>query len=207
MAGVRRFTLDGIEPEPWRNGMGLTRTIARSPPGGAAQWRISVADIEGDAPFSAFPGMERAALLMHGAGLELHGTGGAPIRFGAVGEVARFAGETALQARLHAGPVRLWNVMTLRGRWRARLQLREGPADDVGRDGPAVILVLAGGLDAHVAGRAPPIELAAGEGLVLQAARPGLRLEPRSPGPAWIHAEPSLVRRLSPGRLPGARPG
>ena len=46
--------------ERWRNGLGWTREILRLPAQGD-DWalRLSVAEIEQDAAFSAFPGVER----------------------------------------------------------------------------------------------------------------------------------------------------
>ena len=190
--GVHPFTLEALEPEPWRNGIGITRTIARSLTGAAMQWRISVADIDEDAPFSTFPGMDRAALLLRG-GLELQGAGDRPIRLDAVGEVARFAGDTALHARLRAGPSRLWNVMTLRGVWHSNVRLRDDDAEGLGRQGPAVILVVAGRLAAHLPGQGSRLELVPGQGLVLdarvEASGSSGRLTRVVPGTAWVHTE------------------
>ena len=50
--------------ERWRNGHGWTREVLRMPE--AAEdwdWRLSIAEIERDAPFSAFPGVERELVL------------------------------------------------------------------------------------------------------------------------------------------------
>src|SRR3546814_1773315 len=59
--------------ERWRNGLGWTREIHahRPDPGGDWTWRLSIAEIERDAPFSAFPGVDRELVLLHGNGLRL----------------------------------------------------------------------------------------------------------------------------------------
>src|SRR3546814_11208552 len=59
--------------ERWRNGLGWTREIHahRPDPGGDWTWRLSIAEIERDAPFSAFPGVARELVLPHGNGLRL----------------------------------------------------------------------------------------------------------------------------------------
>ena len=47
---------------PWKNGGGETAEIAVSPPGAALDdfdWRLSMARVETDGPFSAFPGIDR----------------------------------------------------------------------------------------------------------------------------------------------------
>ena len=59
---------------PWKNGGGHTTEIAAEPPGaGTASfvWRVSVADIAQDGPFSAFPGIDRTLVLLSGRGMRL----------------------------------------------------------------------------------------------------------------------------------------
>ncbi|HEY9239438.1 MAG TPA: HutD family protein, partial [Burkholderiaceae bacterium] len=49
-----RIDLREIAPQAWKNGAGLTREIAFGGPGAADfDWRISVAEVARDAPFSA----------------------------------------------------------------------------------------------------------------------------------------------------------
>jgi hypothetical protein len=57
---------------PWRNGRGSTREIARDPASGEEfAWRLSLADIEYDGDFSAYPGYRRALVLIGGSRLSL----------------------------------------------------------------------------------------------------------------------------------------
>lgn len=57
---------------PWRNGRGFTLEIAREPAVGADfAWRLSLADIERDGAFSAYPGYRRALVLVAGSSLQL----------------------------------------------------------------------------------------------------------------------------------------
>ena len=51
----------------WRNGGGRTRELLAWPD--AADWkvRVSVADVESDGPFSAFPGVQRWFAVLEGA--------------------------------------------------------------------------------------------------------------------------------------------
>jgi hypothetical protein len=55
---------------PWRNGGGVTREVATD---GADpfRWRISIADVASDGPFSAFPGYHRTITVLRGAGMRL----------------------------------------------------------------------------------------------------------------------------------------
>jgi environmental stress-induced protein Ves len=57
--------------ERWRNQLGWTREILRL--GDAEQWalRLSIAEIEQDAAFSAFPGIDRELVLLRGNGMRL----------------------------------------------------------------------------------------------------------------------------------------
>jgi hypothetical protein len=57
---------------PWRNGRGFTLEIAREPATGEDfAWRLSLADIEVDGEFSAYPGYRRALVLVAGSSLHL----------------------------------------------------------------------------------------------------------------------------------------
>jgi uncharacterized protein len=62
---------DHVAARPWRNGGGRTRELLAWP--SAADWhlRISLADIERDGPFSAFPGVQRWFAVLEGAGVLL----------------------------------------------------------------------------------------------------------------------------------------
>ena len=98
--------------EPWRNGLGWTREILRLPaPGMDWALRLSIAEIEQDAAFSSFPGVERELVLLHGNGVRLHH------RDGRVSDVlpphgrARFAGEEDVHGVLVDGPTHDFNLM------------------------------------------------------------------------------------------------
>ena len=111
----------------WRNDGGWTREIAAgvlSPvadgeDAGAASdwdWRISVAEIEQDGPFSAFPGIDRCLLLLDGPGMDLEFADGGRVRVSPQQPRIDFAGEAAVHCRLLAGPTRDFNVMWRRAR-------------------------------------------------------------------------------------------
>jgi environmental stress-induced protein Ves len=55
--------------ERWRNQLGWTREIYRQPQDDADwSWRASIAEVDRDAPFSAFPGCDRELVLLAGDG-------------------------------------------------------------------------------------------------------------------------------------------
>ncbi|GHH35026.1 HutD/Ves family protein [Streptomyces candidus] len=143
---------------PWRNGGGVTREIASWPPGPAGSgfaWRVSLAEVATDGPFSVFPGVDRILTMVEGAGMALTTTpaaGGTP---GSRMVDARyvpqhFPGDVPTDCRLLDGPVANLNVMhnrtsglavrveVARGH-RSRWPDGPGTALAIPLDGPAVL--------------------------------------------------------------------
>lgn len=130
---------------PWKNGLGFTTEVARFPQAGEHfDWRVSIASVEQDGPFSRFPGHDRILLVLEGAGLILE-RGGGLTRLGPLESVA-FPGDHDTFGRLVAGPIRDFNVITRRGVARARLEVVHGPAAAVvaAGDGQALLYCHAG---------------------------------------------------------------
>ena len=70
--GCRVRKYETYDRMPWRNGRGFTLEIGREPATGEDfAWRLSLADIERDGGFSAYPGYRRALVLVAGTRLEL----------------------------------------------------------------------------------------------------------------------------------------
>ena len=102
--------LDRVTAQPWRNGGGSTRELLAWP--SAAHWamRISVAEVNQDGPFSAFPGVERWFAVVQGAGVVLRFA----LRREALDKRSpplRFDGEQAPDCVLNQGPTRDLNLM------------------------------------------------------------------------------------------------
>lgn len=97
--------------ERWKNGGGWTREILRFPAVGDWQWRISVAEVGADGPFSPFPGCEREIVLVSGQGMELHFADGEMQGLMPPHGRLRFAGERPLTALLVDGPTVDFNLM------------------------------------------------------------------------------------------------
>ncbi|MEV7979638.1 HutD family protein [Streptomyces sp. NPDC086519] len=109
-----------VAPTPWRNGAGTTRELATgTDASGRVLWRLSVADLDRDAPFSTFPGLDRLFVALGPLRLTVDGRQ----RRLAVGDQARFAGEAPVAVALDT-PTRALNVMTRRGACRAEVILR-----------------------------------------------------------------------------------
>ena len=129
---------------PWKNGGGVTREVAVFPPGAgmdAFAWRVSLADVTADGPFSAFPGVDRVLTVIEGSGLVLD-LDGRLLALGANAPPIAFAGETPVEARLTQGPIRDLNVMVRRGPWRAEVSWFAGGVLAAPADGPLMVLVL-----------------------------------------------------------------
>jgi environmental stress-induced protein Ves len=95
-----------VRPEPWANGGGTTRELARADDG---SWRISLADVERDGPFSTFAGRHRLLTVVEGAVLDLEVDGHAHVV-----EPQRpfaFGGDAAVVASVPEGAVRVLNVV------------------------------------------------------------------------------------------------
>jgi uncharacterized protein len=95
-----------VRPEPWANGGGTTRELARADDG---SWRISLADVERDGPFSTFPGRHRLLTVVDGPVLDLD-VDGEPH----VVEPQRpfaFSGDATVVASVPEGPVQVLNVI------------------------------------------------------------------------------------------------
>jgi len=97
--------------ERWRNGMGWTREILRVPDNEDWQVRLSIAEIEQDAAFSAFPGIERELVLLRGEGLRLRFADGAVHTLSPPHERLRFAGEAQVSGELVDGLTHDFNLM------------------------------------------------------------------------------------------------
>lgn len=100
--------------ERWRNGAGWTREIHAQPAASGVHgwdWRLSIAEIDADAPFSGFPGIERELVLLEGEGLRLRFDDGEQHTLLPPHDRLRFAGERALVGELVDGPTRDFNLM------------------------------------------------------------------------------------------------
>ncbi|HQZ33179.1 MAG TPA: HutD family protein [Ilumatobacteraceae bacterium] len=103
----------------WRNDGGWTRDVARdSPREHDFSWRISIADVEVDGPFSRFDGFDRLLVLLEGAGMDLVCIAdGTTMELRPKARSARFAGETAITAELLDGATTDFNVIWDRSRF------------------------------------------------------------------------------------------
>ncbi|MFD7105585.1 HutD/Ves family protein [Streptomyces celluloflavus] len=112
----------------WRNGGGVTREVAVHPPGAgwdAFDWRVSLAEVTADGPYSPLPGVRRILTVVAGAGTELTVAGTTRLRADRYRPLA-FPGGAATAGRLLDGPVVNLNVMLREGRARATVEMVRG---------------------------------------------------------------------------------
>ena len=124
---LNRFFLPDLPATPWKNGGGVTREIACVPVGAGMadfDWRVSVAQIASDGPFSIFPGIDRTIMMLKGGGVHLQ------TEVGQIGHLLdapltpfEFAGEAPVHARLLAGECHDFNIMTRRAICRGSVQI------------------------------------------------------------------------------------
>ncbi|MFI8389497.1 HutD family protein [Streptomyces sp. NPDC085540] len=131
----------------WKNGGGVTREIAVWPEGADMDgfgWRVSLAEVAADGPFSAFPGIGRTLTLAEGAGMDLTVAGVRRLvdeRFGP----QDFPGDEPTDCRLLSGPVVNFNVMYRRGAVEAQTAVVRGAlAAAVPPDGTLLVVALEG---------------------------------------------------------------
>ncbi len=107
---------------PWKNGGGTTAEVVAFPQGSGFDtfgWRISMADVASDGPFSIFPGIDRTLIVVEGDGIELD-VEGIAYRLDETTPKLSFSGDDITNGRLLSGPIRDLNVMTRRGQFRHR---------------------------------------------------------------------------------------
>ena len=111
---VRR--IESIAPERWRNGGGVTRSIASH----GDDWRVSLAEVERDGPYSRFDGIARISLVLRGDGVALQD--GDDIVMLEPFEAVEYDGGANWNATLIGARITVLNVMRRTGVYRARVQ-------------------------------------------------------------------------------------
>ena len=128
----------------WKNGTGWTREIVRMPDSEDWSWRLSIAEIEQDGPFSVFPGIDRELVLIRGNGLRLRFGDGEVHELQPPHERIRFAGERVVDGELLQGPTHDFNLMWRRDTIAAELLHRPlvGPMLFFTEPGTSVVMLL-----------------------------------------------------------------
>jgi len=153
----------------WANGGGWTTEIIAEPSSGQWAWRLSVADVDVDGPFSSFPGVDRSIALLRGAGFGL--------TIGERGEQVidtpfqpfDFPGDEVTSCRLIDGSVQDLNVMSVRKSTRPRLEFSGIAAGATTELGDTDVVVVVSGhvrIGSHQLGYLDTIRCASGSGRI-----------------------------------------
>lgn len=130
---------------PWKNGKGETAEIAIAPAGAGISdflWRISMATVAEDGPFSLFPGTDRTLAVLDGAGIRLAIDGAEEFALTAQDSPISFPADVATTARLIGGPIHDLNVMTRRDSFRHAMRLVRAPERIDAASAVTVVLAL-----------------------------------------------------------------
>lgn len=153
--GLHIIRVADVPAQPWKNGGGVTRELLTwprvaaspaSPPSADWQLRISVANIDRDGPFSAFPGVRRWFAVLLGTGVLLRFEEQTlDIRPGQ--EALSFDGAAAPGCQLIDGPTVDLNLMTRAGT--AHMARCTGGANPLPAQGHAGVFSVSGGILTH----------------------------------------------------------
>ncbi|WP_312366657.1 HutD family protein [Ensifer sp.] len=116
---MKLLPASGHKRMPWKNGGGETIEIAVFPEGASLSefdWRVSMATVASDGPFSAFPGIDRTLSILEGNGMTLLIEGREPAPLTQAAAPLAFPADVATSANLIDGTIVDLNVMTRRGR-------------------------------------------------------------------------------------------
>lgn len=107
----------------WKNGKGQTTELAISEGGNLDNfdWRLSIATVAEDGPFSNFKGYDRNLVLIEGNGLTLTHDVIHTDRLAQILDFATFDGGSHTQGEIINGTIKDFNIMTARSRCSAKV--------------------------------------------------------------------------------------
>lgn len=142
---------------PWKNGLGVSYTIADFPHGAdfdTVDWQVGHTAIGADCPFSHLAGMDRLFMVIEGRGVELtcvDEAGSTTVnRIEPLQSPFAFRGDSTTRCRLIEGSVKVFNVMTRRGKFKATVEVTAGRKAASAASGETLIAVDLASLDAWI---------------------------------------------------------
>lgn len=139
--------LADVPATPWKNGGGVTRELAVWPQASSDwAWRMSVADVVQDGPFSTFEGIDRWFAVLGGAGVQLQ-MAGQSYPLTSADAPFFFNGATPVDCRLLDGKTVDFNLMLRRSSASAQMQRVSGRFEkllDASQISPKVIAICTG---------------------------------------------------------------
>ena len=124
------IALADVPSSPWKNGGGITRELIAWPNAQDWVWRLSVAEVQSNGPFSSFYGVQRWFAVLAGAGVRLTLTDSEQ-RQSAHALTPHsapfcFDGATPVSCDLLDGATQDFNLMVRQGQARAHMQRVSG---------------------------------------------------------------------------------
>ncbi|MGH6874155.1 MAG: HutD/Ves family protein [Aestuariivirgaceae bacterium] len=114
---MRRLSPADYRRTPWKNGGGITTELAVGPENATLSdfhWRVSIAEVAADGPFSLFPGSDRTIMLIEGGGMILNAGDHGSIALLEPLQAQSFSGDWPVFGRLVSGRVRDFNLIVRR---------------------------------------------------------------------------------------------
>jgi environmental stress-induced protein Ves len=96
---------------PWKNGGGITHEVAKAEEDGRLLWRLSLAEVASDGPFSLFPGLARILTVIDGDGMDLRDATGHIVHLVPPLTPVHFSGDEPLTGTLRAGKCLDFNLI------------------------------------------------------------------------------------------------
>ena len=106
---MRVISANTYQTTSWKNGGGITHEIAIKSDASRILWRLSVAEVGSDGPFSYFEGLSRVLTVIEGAGLLLVGQG--KTFHADLFRPVAFSGSLPITGVLNDGPIRDFNLI------------------------------------------------------------------------------------------------
>lgn len=131
---------------PWKNGGGITHEVAKVELDGRLLWRLSLAEVSSDGPFSLFASLARILTVIDGPGMDLLSAGGEVAHAVPPLRPVAFSGDEPLFGKLRGGPCLDFNLIYDPQQFRAVVEVMSAgtlmvPRTDAVREG---LLCLAG---------------------------------------------------------------
>ena len=202
---MRIIRVSELRRTPWKNGGGETVEMIVHPAGAGLatfDWRISMATVAADGPFSIFPAIDRTLSILDGAGLRLTIGDRPAVTLTPSSPPLTFAGDQPVTATLVGGTITDLNVMSRRGHVRHHVErlMLDGrmPLDTL--SGSTAVFCQTGSLTIAVAGLTRSLQ--SKDCAILERADAACTLTSETPAVALIirisDVPPATPRRESP---------
>lgn len=112
---IQTYTLKDFIQMPWKNGTDVTTELfaLNDPKDNSLLFRLSMASVTSDGPFSNYPGIDRILFLLKGKGFYLESSQ-TTLSLGLHTPPHSFSGEESINCILLDGPCVDFNIMTAR---------------------------------------------------------------------------------------------